>query len=36
VELGATVCANFMMLLTADTSFQVEGDSERVQRSLQA
>jgi hypothetical protein len=36
LELGATVCADFMMLLTADTSFQAEGDSERLQRSLQA
>ena len=36
LELGAKVCADFMMLLTADTSFQSEGDTERLRRSLQA
>jgi hypothetical protein len=36
LKLGAKVCADFMMLLTADTPFQAEGDSERLRRSLQA
>jgi hypothetical protein len=36
LHLGAEVCADFKMVLTADTSLQAEGDSERLRETLRA